>query len=95
MLFRGETLPLNLNATCMNEIVSILMNSLKCKIVTNCHENVFKLFFVSSFNLMLTIYLFTHYFIKGILHLWKDECVFIMVPLCRRNVKIFFEFGAF
>jgi len=27
--------------------------------------------------------------IKGILHLWKDEFVFKMGHLCRRNVKSF------
>jgi len=27
--------------------------------------------------------------IKGSLHLWKDECVFKMGHLCRRNVKLF------
>jgi len=27
--------------------------------------------------------------VKGILHLWKDECVFKMGHLCRRNVKFF------
>jgi len=26
--------------------------------------------------------------IKGISHLWKDECVFKMGHLCRRNVKL-------
>jgi len=26
---------------------------------------------------------------KGILYLWKDECVFKMGHLCRRNVKLF------
>jgi len=28
-------------------------------------------------------------FLKGILHLWKDECLFKMGHLCRRNVKLF------
>jgi len=27
--------------------------------------------------------------VKGILHLWKDECICKMVHLCRRNVKWF------
>jgi len=27
--------------------------------------------------------------LKGILHLWKDNCVFKMGHLCRRNVKLF------
>jgi len=26
---------------------------------------------------------------KGSFHLWKDECVFKMGNLCRRNVKLF------
>jgi len=27
--------------------------------------------------------------IKGSFHLWKDECIFKMGNLCRRNVKLF------
>jgi len=27
-------------------------------------------------------------YIKGILHLWKDECVYKMGHLCRINVKL-------
>jgi len=27
--------------------------------------------------------------LKGSLHLWKDECVFKMGNLCRKNVKLF------
>jgi len=26
---------------------------------------------------------------KGMLHLWKDECIIKMGHLCRRNVKLF------
>jgi len=29
--------------------------------------------------------------VKGILHFWKDECVFKMGHLCRRNVKLFYN----
>jgi len=41
-----------------------------------------------SFGIIIALWICALMFIKGILHLWKDECVFKIDHLCRRNVNL-------